>query len=386
MSIYLDRKTKTWYLRFWQDGQNKAVRIAKRSDRLASKKDVLKSPEYEALATQREQPNAAEARFLAAGLECGFDSATLRRMLADKQSVAISLTKFVDEVYRPLIERELRAKTASEYRGLWQRYRLAEEFAGLTVAGVQPKHIVGVLEKAAVTVSTRTLQHLKFLLSGIFMLAITKGLRESNPVTNVKLPKAARGSRKTIAYELREVQAMLDLPFKLEVRAALATAAYAGLRQSELQGLEWADYDGEFLHVRRSIDRVSKKAHETKTQASADTVPVIEQLKEILDEYKATGTAEERIFKNRIETWTKHPIRPVIKRAGLRWTGWHGFRRGLATTLNDLGVPLLTIQAIMRHSSPQVTEQAYVKRLPKQSLAAMEEFERAVQSESRNVQ
>jgi len=44
VSIYLDRKTKTWYLRFWQDGQNKAVCIAKRSDRLASKKDVLKSP------------------------------------------------------------------------------------------------------------------------------------------------------------------------------------------------------------------------------------------------------------------------------------------------------------------------------------------------------
>jgi integrase len=120
--------------------------------------------------------------------------------------------------------------------------------------------------------------------------------------------------------------------------------------------------------------------------ASAEAVPVIEQLKEILDAYKATGSAEGRIFRGKIESWTKHPMRPAIRRAGLRWTGWHGFRRGLATTLNDLGVPLLTIQAIMRHSSPEITEQAYVKRLPKQSLAAMDEFERAVESESRNVQ
>ena len=385
MSIYLDRKT--WFFRYRdENGTQHSVRLARKDDRLASKKDVLKSAEYQAVAIGKKQPNAAEARFLVAGRECGFDLAMLRRMLTDKQSVAMSLAKFVDEVYWPYVERELRAKTASEYHGLWQRYRLSEEFAGLTVSGVQPKHIVGVLEKAAPTVSTRTLQHLKFLLSGIFVLAITKGLRETNPVANVKLPKAARGSRKTIAYELREVQAMLDLPFKLEVRAALATAAYAGLRQSELQGLEWADYDGEFLHVRRSIDRVSKKAHATKTMASADAVPVIEQLKEILDAYKAAGSTEGRIFNGKIESWTKHPIRSAIKRAGLRWTGWHGFRRGLATTLNDLGVPLLTIQAIMRHSSPEVTEQAYVKRLPKQSLAAMDEFERAVQSESRNVQ
>jgi hypothetical protein len=33
------------------------------------------------------------------------------------------------------------------------------------------------------------------------------------------------------------------------------------------------------------------------------------------------------------------------------WRGWHGFRRGLATNLNRLGVQDKTIQSIPRHSN-----------------------------------
>ena len=47
---------------------------------------------------------------------------------------------------------------------------------------------------------------------------------------------------------------------------------------------------------------------------------------------------------------------------------------------HELGIPDLTIQAILRHSSVQVTQQAYIKRTPELSVAAMQKFEEKLAS------
>ncbi|MGA7928643.1 MAG: hypothetical protein WCA20_21940 [Candidatus Sulfotelmatobacter sp.] len=57
-----------------------------------------------------------------------------------------------------------------------------------------------------------------------------------------------------------------------------------------------------------------------------------------------------------------------------QWCGWHAFRRGLATNLHDLGVHDKTIQAVLRHSNVAVTQGAYIKTLPKQTLDAMDKL------------
>lgn len=56
------------------------------------------------------------------------------------------------------------------------------------------------------------------------------------------------------------------------------------------------------------------------------------------------------------------------------WKGWHAFRRGLATVLHDARVHDLTIKDILRHSDVHVTQQAYIKGLPQQSVKAMKKF------------
>jgi integrase len=58
-----------------------------------------------------------------------------------------------------------------------------------------------------------------------------------------------------------------------------------------------------------------------------------------------------------------------------QWRGWHGFRRGLATNLHDLGVDDKTVQAILRHSNVAVTQACYIKSLPKQTVDAMKRLE-----------
>jgi integrase len=64
-------------------------------------------------------------------------------------------------------------------------------------------------------------------------------------------------------------------------RTVVALAAFSGLRESEIRGLQWPDYDGAYLHVRRSIWRTH--VGETKTSESANAVPVIAPLRKMLD-------------------------------------------------------------------------------------------------------
>ena len=73
-------------------------------------------------------------------------------------------------------------------------------------------------------------------------------------------------------------------------------------------------------------------------------------------------------------------IVPKLKEAGVEWFGWHGFRRGLASNLYELGVPDKTIQAILRHANVKTTMDIYVKARPEASEAAMRKLEKTLKT------
>ncbi len=67
-------------------------------------------------------------------------------------------------------------------------------------------------------------------------------------------------------------------------------------------------------------------------------------------------------------------MKNVLTKAGVEWVGWHGFRRGLASNLNRLGVDDSVIQAILRHSDVSVTQRCYIKTVPPDAVAAMRQL------------
>src|SRR5438552_2207767 len=68
----------------------------------------------------------------------------------------------------------------------------------------------------------------------------------------------------------------------------------------------------------------------------------------------------------------------VLKKARVEWVGWHGFRRGLASNLNRLGVDDSVIQAILRHSDVSVTQRCYIKTVPPDAVVAMRRLSASV--------
>jgi integrase len=248
-----------------------------------------------------------------------------------------------------------------------------------------------------------TFAHTKNLLSGIFKFAKQQGHYDGvNPCVDVAIPKGREGEE-TYAYSLEET---LEIISRLPEPAStvVATAAFTGLRRGEIRGLQWEGYNGPELRVTRSI--FNGAITPPKTKKSRGAVPVIAPLRAMFDAYRMTqgDPTSGPIFTNnagrpldlnnllyRVIIPTLHQCSVCQKSLGEHnqrtghdfvldtsrtiWHGWHAFRRGLATNLNRLGVPLKTIQAILRHANLSTTANIYVKSVDEDSVKAMQQLE-----------
>lgn len=82
-----------------------------------------------------------------------------------------------------------------------------------------------------------------------------------------------------------------------------------------------------------------------KTRASAAPVPVIRQLADILNAYRSSmGNPKTGVIFHlgdgmpmNFDKLAQRVIRPVVEAIRIDWYGWHGFRRGIASNLYELG-------------------------------------------------
>jgi integrase len=298
----------------------------------------------------------------------------------------ITLTAFVEGAYLPWTKEERRASTSKGHHEIWinhVRDRVGElrlrEFRT-----VDASRMLRAIAKEKDLTKT-TLQHIKSVLSTIFTYAKNEGAFDgANPVDGVLIPRLAREPGQTHAYDLGQVLKILDL-LPLLAKSMVATAAFAGLRQGELRGLEWTDYTGSELAINRSI--WMSVVNLPKTRASRDTVPVIPALAEILDEYRrAMGNPKVgMVFHSgnelpiSIDKVGRRVIRPALAGTQLPWYGWHAFRRGLASNLYALGAQDKVVQRILRHSKPHVTRERYIKVFDRTVLEAVEKVQARIE-------
>ena len=280
----------------------------------------------------------------------------------------ITLTTFVEGAYLPWTKEERRASTSKGHHEIWSNH-LRDQVGKLRLREfrtVDASRMLRAIAKEKDLTKT-TLQHIKSVLSTIFTYAKNEGAFDgANPVDGVLIPRHAREPGETHAYDLGEVLQLLDL-LPLLAKSLVATAAFAGLRQGELRGLEWTDYTGSELTINRSI--WMSVVNLPKTRASRDSVPVIPALAEILEEYrKSMGNPETGVVFHSgnglpisVDKVGKRVIRPTLDAIHLPWYGWHAFRRGLASNLYAMGAQDKVVQRILRHSKPHVTKERYIK-------------------------
>lgn len=338
---FWEASSGTLYYRIWIDGVRFQYNIGKAKD----------------FRTQKDREKAAR-EYLAK-----LPSTSPRQMRT------VSLATFIERSYLPEAKAATRNSTYAEYKGIFERH--VKKLATKPIRHYQTPQVQDLLDTIAdPSMSITSLRHIRAFLSGVFRWAKKKGLYGGeNPVRDCTLASGLKPPRQTAAYTLEEVNAVLaQLESHLTSKAIVAVAAFSGLRRSEIAGLRWCDWEDDKLHVRQSV--FNYVVNPPKSPASRNWVPVTPQLKEALEAYKAECSAEDttgmmspdsRMFVGTLDHYGRKFIAPAFKRAGVRWRGYHAFRRGVATALHEAGVSDLTIQRICRHSSLVTTQQSYIK-------------------------
>jgi integrase len=315
----------------------------------------------------------------------------LNRRSVEPMSVT-KLGDFVERIYLPFTKQQKRPSTHRGYSQMWSDY-LKRRCEAAWMREVKTHHVQSWLEEVARVhaISKTTLKHVKNFLSGVFRHAAQQGYFDgASPVKLAEIPAFAPSGADTKPYSLEEVAAMLRV-LPEPSATAVATAAFTGLRLGELRGLTWDSYEPSrddeslgWLNVTRSVWR--NTVGDPKTAKSRAPVPVIPQLAQRLQAHRkrcaepATGP----IFANSVgrpldlNGCYQREMKDVLKRAGIIWHGWHGFRRGLASNLNRLGVDDSVIQRILRHSNVSTTQNHYIKTASPDAIAAMRHFSNAL--------
>ncbi len=327
---------------------------------------------------------------------------------------ATPITEFIETVYLPMVKQFLRPSTYKNYKNDEYEIHFKHRLGNLRLRDFRTAHgqrLLSAIAKDNPQLGHKTLLRLKSFLSGVFKHARTEGYldEQQNPMRDVTLPRSVRRVKfKGETYSAKDITVLLANVYSSDYQgrvafAAVATAAFTGLRRAELRGLQWRDYSGDKLSVERTVWRTQQGL--PKTESSENTVPVLPILKAIIDSYRMhlEGLPEEGhlgwdlkptdwLFAGErkrasidLENLMFDVIKPNLTRCSVchlpkhlhadqdsnhkfvldetipKWKGWHTFRRSLASNLYTLGVKPKVIQAILRHSDLAVTLQYYVE-------------------------
>jgi integrase len=272
---------------------------------------------------------------------------------------SLTVSDFAKKYFLPTVTAKKKPSTAKFYTDLVDNH-LEPLLGGIRLRDVSTRDVQRMLDARA-SLSQSSVLRIKTGASALLSHAIRLGFLHGANAAREARAEGKRSDPDNYAYNLDEVLWMLERLTE-PARAVVAVAAFSGLRESEIRGIRWEDYDGQFIHVRRSVWRTH--VGDTKTRESKNAVPVIAPLRKILEAHRKANGSSEWIFAGEkmrrplhLDNLCRREIKPIV---GVRWHGWHGFRRGLATVLFGLGVPAEVAQTILRHEDVATTQAHYL--------------------------
>ncbi len=346
-----------FHVRYWVDGIKKdgTPGRVQRSERLCAKDAQHYSCECKAVRMLRD--------------------AVMLKVNARQSSAQhdMPVADFWTGVYLPFAEKNLRHSTLHGYKQIWSQH-LEKQFEGLTMrgytTGMASRFLTGLAEKY----SRRTLNHIRSTASAIFSHALNLEYVTANPWHGAKTLGKVRDSAGTAHYTLQEAEAILNaLIERTDAQLVFALAFFMGLRPSEIAALQWGDFDGQQIHIRRAC--VRGRVDDCKTAESVAPLPVIRPVADLLAAWRPNcpKSAEGWILPaqwhgNRktgvidIREFCRAVIRPVLAEKKITWKGLYAGRRGAGTMLVELTGNLVAAQELLRHKSLTTTAMFYKKR------------------------
>jgi len=229
--------------------------------------------------------------------------------------------------------------------------------------------------------SWKTVKHIRTVFGSILEAAVRDELLASNPVRRTRLPRRGPVDEKS-PIEMETVKELIE-KLAEPSRSIAALLARTGLRIGELLALRWQDID--LQQGLLSVNQTVYEGHfdEPKTKRSKRRIPLGPQCVEILAALKRTeATPSTLVFSARNgsplsrRNLLNRQLKPTAKALRLSGVNWHWFRHAHATLLDSTGAPIGTTQALLGHSSSEITRETYIHSVPADARRAVEDVER----------
>ena len=255
---------------------------------------------------------------------------------------------------------------------------------GLTLDGIQAKHIQSFYLHELKTVSPGTVIHYHANIHKALKYAVKMDLIPFNPADKVERPKKQRYIADYYRQEELErlLEASKDHPYSLLIQMT----AFYGLHRSEALGLKWdaIDFEQGTISVKRTVTStiIDGKYQEfeqqsAKTKSSLRTLPLIGSFREYFMQVKEAQELNKQVCGNcynyeydgfvfvdelgermRVEYLT-NAFPKFLESHGLRRMRFHDLRHSCASLLLANGVPLKHIQEWLGHSDFTTTANIY---------------------------
>ena len=229
--------------------------------------------------------------------------------------------------------------------------------------------------------SWKTVMHIRTLFGTIIEAAVKDDFMADNPVRRTRLPRRGPVEEKT-PIEMEAVKELIE-NLAEPSRSIAALLARTGLRIGELLALRWQDID--LQKGLLSVNQTVYEGHfdEPKTKRSKRRIPLGPKCVEILAALKrAEATPSTLVFSARNgsplsrRNLLNRQLKPAAKTLKLTGVNWHWFRHAHATLLDSTGAPIGTTQALLGHSSSEITRGTYIHSVPADARRAVEDVER----------
>jgi integrase len=170
-------------------------------------------------------------------------------------------------------------------------------------------------------------------------------------------------------------------------RSIAALLARTGLRIGEPLALRWQDID--LQQGLLSVNQTVYEGHfdEPKSNRSKRRIPLGPQCVEILAALKRTeATPSALVFSARNgsplsrRNLLNRQLKPAAKALKLTGVNWHWFRHAHATLLDSTGAPIGTTQALLGHSSSEITRGTYIHSVPADARQAVVDVEKLLET------
>lgn len=263
-----------------------------------------------------------------------------------------------------------------------QNFKIVKDRIGdLTIGDVTVSRLQAVMGSIAEENGHGSAKGVRSVLSGMFALAIRNDVLSTNPVQGVEAIAPKKGHRGAKALPLNGVEAMIQALRKDDEwnRQDLVDMwefmSLVGSRVGETSALRWSfvELDESKVTLGPSITRIKSqgliihepaKTHESMRRivVPARAIELLRHRQEVVQPTRQGLVFPSMLGKLRDPSNTLNRWRENRDRLGYPEFTTHGFRKTVATMLDDSGMSARDIAEYLGHKHPSMTQDVYMER------------------------